>query len=296
LNLKGEMIGLTTALAAISGYEQAAGYAVPIDDTFRRVVETLKQGREVEYGFLGVAPKSLRDADLAAGRRGVVVHDVVEGTPAKRFGLEAGDIITHVDERPIFRCRWIGAASRQESTRCRGSPLGRAQRPHDSINVQLTKYPMRGRQVISTPAPNGVVCGRLCQHRPRFPGRSPHAPNSERRLRGRFLGRREQPGLAGRAAPGKGDYPTSMGFESVSPKEFHAAVAGKAGPVTLRLVSADKDQTIWSSRPRRPPRLPRPRRRLLASRAAARIASGRLMRASLSARLLAGASSHSRRC
>ena len=71
MNLKGEMIGLTTALAAISGYEQAAGYAIPVDDTFRRVVETLKQGREVEYGFLGVLPDNLREADLLAGQHGV---------------------------------------------------------------------------------------------------------------------------------------------------------------------------------------------------------------------------------
>ncbi|HTU27464.1 MAG TPA: trypsin-like peptidase domain-containing protein, partial [Pirellulales bacterium] len=102
LNLKGEMIGLTTSQAAIAGYEQAAGYAVPLDDTFRRVVETLKQGREVEYGFLGVAPRNLREADLAAGRHGVLVHSVVEGTPAKRYGLEVGDIITQVDDQPIF--------------------------------------------------------------------------------------------------------------------------------------------------------------------------------------------------
>ena len=69
LNLKGEMIGLTTALAAMSGYEQAAGYAVPIDETFRRVVETLKQGREVEYGFLGVRAREPARADLGRPAR-----------------------------------------------------------------------------------------------------------------------------------------------------------------------------------------------------------------------------------
>ena len=59
MNLKGEMVGLTTSVAAIAGFEQAAGYAVPVDDTFRRAVETLKAGREVEYGFLGVRPTDL---------------------------------------------------------------------------------------------------------------------------------------------------------------------------------------------------------------------------------------------
>ena len=200
LNLKGEMIGLTTALAAISGYEQAAGYAVPIDETFRRVVETLKQGREVEYGFLGVAPKSLRESDLAAGRRGVVVHDVVEGTPAKRFGLEAGDIITQVDERPIFDADGLVLQVGKKAHDAVVRLLGRAQRPHDSgqraVDQICDARPAGG----FDPGPGMARSARrLCQHRPRFPGMGSHAPNSDRGLRHRF-GRREQPGLARRAA------------------------------------------------------------------------------------------------
>ena len=42
VNLRGEMIGLTTSLAATAGSEQAAGYAVPVDETFRRVVEAAR--------------------------------------------------------------------------------------------------------------------------------------------------------------------------------------------------------------------------------------------------------------
>ena len=44
VNLKGEMIGLTISLAAVAGYEQAAGYAIPVDETFRRVIDTLEAG------------------------------------------------------------------------------------------------------------------------------------------------------------------------------------------------------------------------------------------------------------
>src|SRR4030095_2005596 len=49
LNLKGEMVGLTTSMAAISGYEQAAGYAIAVDDVFRQALKALEEGREVEY-------------------------------------------------------------------------------------------------------------------------------------------------------------------------------------------------------------------------------------------------------
>ena len=59
VNLKGEMIGLTTSLAALSGYERPGGFAIPVDDDFRRALETLKTGRLPDYGFLGVAPRTL---------------------------------------------------------------------------------------------------------------------------------------------------------------------------------------------------------------------------------------------
>src|SRR5262249_34201964 len=54
IDLHGNLVGITTSLASIVGYEKSAGYAVPIDDSTRRIIEALRQGREVEYGFLGV--------------------------------------------------------------------------------------------------------------------------------------------------------------------------------------------------------------------------------------------------
>ena len=101
LNLKGEMIGLCVALAAVAGYETSAGYAIPVDATFRRVLEPLKEGREVEYGFLGVQPANLQAEEVLAGLRGVRVERVVPGTPAARCGLKPDDVITAVGDAPI---------------------------------------------------------------------------------------------------------------------------------------------------------------------------------------------------
>ncbi len=102
LNLRGEMVGLTTSLAAAAGYEQAAGYAIPVDETFLRILDALRQGREVEYGFLGVQMRNLEPRDMAAGKQGMHVQNVVVGTPAYRFGLQAQDVITHVNGRAIY--------------------------------------------------------------------------------------------------------------------------------------------------------------------------------------------------
>jgi len=53
----------TFSLAATAGYEKAAGYAIPVDATFRRVVDVLKEGREVEYGFLGIQPANVPEME-----------------------------------------------------------------------------------------------------------------------------------------------------------------------------------------------------------------------------------------
>ncbi|MEK6234581.1 MAG: trypsin-like peptidase domain-containing protein, partial [Planctomycetales bacterium] len=46
INLRGEMIGLTSSLAALAGFDQAAGYAIPVNESFRWIVDRLKDGKE----------------------------------------------------------------------------------------------------------------------------------------------------------------------------------------------------------------------------------------------------------
>ena len=96
VNLKGELIGLTTALAAMEGSDAAAGFAIPVDETFKRVLDVMKAGRKPEYGFLGVAPELLSVAERQQGRVGVRVQQIVPGTPAARSGLRETDLITQV--------------------------------------------------------------------------------------------------------------------------------------------------------------------------------------------------------
>lgn len=120
VNLKGQMIGLTTALAALEGQEAQAGFAIPVDETFRRVVEQLKRGRQPEYGFLGIGPELLPLAQRQRGEGGVRVRQIVAGTPAARSQLKMGDLITHVAEQRI----WDGSdLIRELSSRAAGSEV-----------------------------------------------------------------------------------------------------------------------------------------------------------------------------
>jgi len=101
INLKGEMVGLLISLAAGPLYDSAAGFAIPVDAHFKRTLETLKQGRRADYGFLGVMPVGLSPEERARGLRGARIRDVVPGTPADHAALRPGDVIVRVDQQPV---------------------------------------------------------------------------------------------------------------------------------------------------------------------------------------------------
>jgi S1-C subfamily serine protease len=88
INLRGELVGITTSVASPSGYDAAAGYAIPMDPLGRRAVNTLLQGKEVEYGFIGIG----------LGRRPNTVTDVRQGSPAWKADLKTGDTILTVGD------------------------------------------------------------------------------------------------------------------------------------------------------------------------------------------------------
>jgi serine protease Do len=98
LNLKGELVGLITALAAIQGGETPGGFAVPINGAMRPIIDVLRRGEEVDYGFLGINV----DPRNAGGQVGVHLKFVGEGSPAKLDGkLKTGDVLVAVDDQPI---------------------------------------------------------------------------------------------------------------------------------------------------------------------------------------------------
>lgn len=92
VNLKGEMVGLTTNAANAGGFDSQAGYALPIDTLTRRAIDALKRGREVEYGFLGVS--------LPLDRSNLI-DGVSPGTPAGEGGLMPGDRILSIGGLPV---------------------------------------------------------------------------------------------------------------------------------------------------------------------------------------------------
>ena len=86
LDMRGRVVGITSQIQSRTGGNVGIGYAVPVE-TVRRVVEQLREGREVRYAYLGV---QIADAADGGGARIVEVRD---GSPADEAGLRANDVV-----------------------------------------------------------------------------------------------------------------------------------------------------------------------------------------------------------
>jgi 2-alkenal reductase len=120
LNIRGEVIGVNTAIRSDSGVFEGVGYAVPSNALARVVPALIRDGR-YQHPWLGVGmrdvdPLLARHFNLAA-KQGVLITAVQSGSPAERAGLRAGtssgdyggapilydgDIITAIDGQAVL--------------------------------------------------------------------------------------------------------------------------------------------------------------------------------------------------
>ncbi|MFM7075888.1 MAG: trypsin-like peptidase domain-containing protein [Planctomycetaceae bacterium] len=100
VNLAGEVIGINTAIASNNGSYQGVGFAIPVNLAKWVGGQLVANGR-VQRGYLGVQIGALsREMASKLGvkdRKGVLVNDVVAGTPAAEAGVEELDVITAFD-------------------------------------------------------------------------------------------------------------------------------------------------------------------------------------------------------
>ncbi|MGH8266103.1 MAG: Do family serine endopeptidase, partial [Steroidobacteraceae bacterium] len=104
VNLRGELIGINTALLSRSGGNIGIGFAIPVNMA-RSVMEQLIKYGSVRRGQLGVSMYTVTP-DIAhslglSGAAGALVSQVVEGSPADKAGIRTGDVITSVNGQAV---------------------------------------------------------------------------------------------------------------------------------------------------------------------------------------------------
>lgn len=97
INLRGELVGINTAIISPGGGNVGIGFAVPINMA-RKVMDQLAITGRVERGRIGIALEDLEEPGTTQGAR---IKEVTPGSPAERAGLRRGDIILKANDLPI---------------------------------------------------------------------------------------------------------------------------------------------------------------------------------------------------
>lgn len=104
VNLKGELIGINTAIFSQSGGNIGIGFAIPINMAMQ-ITEQLLETGEVKRGFLGVSMQDINPALAEAfglkQQSGAIINEVLDDSPASKAGLKTGDIVISIDGKKI---------------------------------------------------------------------------------------------------------------------------------------------------------------------------------------------------
>ncbi len=104
VNLKGEVVGINTAIATTNARYQGYGFAVPVNLLKTVAADLIKDGK-VRRGYIGVQIQSvdqtMADALGLSKAQGVIVQSLVKGGAGESAGLKEGDVIISVDSKEV---------------------------------------------------------------------------------------------------------------------------------------------------------------------------------------------------
>ena len=104
VNLRGELVGINTAIIAPGGGNVGIGFAIPINMAHGIMQDLVKHG-EVRRGYIGIAVQALTP-DLAQAfdlndERGVILSRIVRDSAAEKAGLQVGDVVLKIGNKRV---------------------------------------------------------------------------------------------------------------------------------------------------------------------------------------------------
>jgi serine protease Do len=106
LNIRGEVIGINTAIATHSGGNQGVGFALPVNTAAQVYNDIIKTGK-VTRGSIGIrftpseTDRARANLKVAGAKEGVFVEQVTAGGPSEKAGMKDGDVIVAINGKPI---------------------------------------------------------------------------------------------------------------------------------------------------------------------------------------------------
>ncbi|MEO8224147.1 MAG: PDZ domain-containing protein, partial [Gammaproteobacteria bacterium] len=105
VNLRGELVGINSAIFSNSGGNIGIGFAIPVNIA-KSIMNQILQFGEVKRGLLGVSisdfnADSAKAYGVEGATEGALVQEVVDGSAAEKAGIEVGDVIVSIDGQRI---------------------------------------------------------------------------------------------------------------------------------------------------------------------------------------------------
>ncbi len=104
VDVEGNLLGINSAIYSPNGGSLGIGFAIPTS-TAKKVMEQIIQNGSVTRGWVGIAVQELTPELLESFKlkdtQGVLIAEVVRGSPADKSGIKAGDILVSIDGKPL---------------------------------------------------------------------------------------------------------------------------------------------------------------------------------------------------
>jgi serine protease Do len=107
-NMKGEVVGINTAIFSQSGGSVGIGFAIPANSA-KKVIDQIAQFGETKRGYIGVriqdVTKEIAESLGLKNQEGSLISSVAKGGPADKAGIEAGDVVLEFDGKKVESTR-----------------------------------------------------------------------------------------------------------------------------------------------------------------------------------------------